>query len=281
MTWAEVPEPELPPPGPAGTALALLRGVPLALVTFSGLGLLLMLRLIERPIWGQRRPITPFVTQAVCRCAFGLLGISYQTLGTPLTQPGAIVANHASWLDIFALNAAQRIYFVSKAEVASWPGIGWLARATGTVFIRRNRGDAAAQAELFRQRLGAGHRLLFFPEGTSSDGQRVLPFKPTLFAAFFDPSLRDRIWVQPVTVHYAAPQGRSARLYGWWGDMPFGAHLLTTLAARPQGQVTVIHHTPLKVSDFPDRKALASRCEHIIRTELSTRIGQRDQHAGP
>lgn len=149
---------------------------------------------------------------------------------------GALVANHASWLDIFVLNALSRIYFVSKAEVAGWPAIGWLARATGTLFIERDPKQARAQAQQMEDRLRAGHRLLFFPEGTSTDGLRVLPFKPTLFAAFFGQNQPPGLQVQPVSVSYHAPAGAPARLYAWWGDMDFGSHLLTVLAAPCGGR---------------------------------------------
>ena len=176
-----------------------------------------------------------------------------------------MVANHSSWLDIFALNAEKRVYFVSKDEVASWPGIGWLAKATGTVFIRRDARQAAEQKRVFEELLSAGQKLLFFPEGTSTDGLRVLPFKPTLFAAFFAENLRDLLWVQPVTVVYHAPRGEEPRFYGWWGDMDFGAHLLKTLGASPQGRVEVWWHDPVKVSDFADRKVLARHCEAAVR----------------
>ncbi|MBR2572879.1 MAG: 1-acyl-sn-glycerol-3-phosphate acyltransferase [Loktanella sp.] len=245
------------------------RGLPLALLVFGGLLVLVLIRLVERPICGLRRPVTPFVTQAVCRAAFMLLGIGYQTRGTRMRGPGAVVANHVSWLDIFALNARKRIYFVSKSEVAGWPGIGWLARATGTVFIRRDRRDTLGQIALFRDRLQAGHKLLFFPEGTSTDGLQVLPFKPTLFAAFLDPALCADLQVQPVTLRYCAPAGADARFYGWWGDMGFGPHLLATLAARHQGGVTVIYHPPLRVRDFADRKALARVLEDKVRAGLA------------
>ncbi|MEM9127613.1 MAG: lysophospholipid acyltransferase family protein, partial [Pseudomonadota bacterium] len=151
-----------------------LRGVPLAILVFGGLAILLLLRLVERPVFGVNRPVTPWITQAVCRLALRLLGIGFSMEGQTLSARGAIVANHSSWLDIFALNACTRLYFVSKSEVAGWPGIGWLARATGTVFIERNPARAREQTELFRMRLHAGHRLLFFPEGTSTDGRRVL-----------------------------------------------------------------------------------------------------------
>ncbi|MEX3315383.1 lysophospholipid acyltransferase family protein [Sulfitobacter sp. PS-8MA] len=264
-TW----DSDQPPPRfrltPAGFILVLLRGLPLALLVFGGLGVLLLLRLIEQPLCGVRRPVTPYITQFVCRNAFRILGMRFIQRGAPMAGRGAVVANHTSWLDIFALNAAKRVYFVSKSEVAGWPGIGWLARATGTVFIRRDRAEARSQTEVFRTRLMAGHKLLFFPEGTSTDGRQVLPFKTTLFEAFFDPILRDQIAVQPVTVIYHAPQDADPRFYGWWGDMSFGAHFLTTLAAPRQGAVEVIYHSALPVAGFTGRKDLARACEAQVR----------------
>ena len=252
--------------GPVGWALVLLRGLPLAVLVFGGLLVLLAVRLIERPLFGLHRPATPFITQFVCRNAFRILGMGFDTKGELMRERGAVVANHSSWLDIFALNARKRIYFVSKAEVAKWPGIGWLARATGTVFIERNPKKAREQKELFEGRLKAGHKLLFFPEGTSTDGLRVLPFKSTLFAAFFSKELHDFLHVQPVSVIFHAPKGEPDRFYGWWGDMEFGPHLLKTLGARRQGSVEVIYHDALKVADFADRKSLALACENTVRT---------------
>jgi 1-acyl-sn-glycerol-3-phosphate acyltransferase len=245
--------------------LMLLRGMTLATMVLVGLVILLAIRLIERPLYGQGRPVTPHITQIVCKTAFWIMGLRRAVIGTPMRHRGAVVANHTSWLDIFSLNAAQRIYFVSKSEVASWPGIGWLAKATGTLFIERNPKHARKQTEVFQQRLLDNHRLLFFPEGTSTDGLQVLPFKTTLFQSFFAPELRDVIWVQPVTVLYTAPDGTDPRFYGWWGDMSFGGHLLRTLASLRQGQVTTIYHNPLAVADFENRKALAQACEAQVR----------------
>lgn len=271
-TWeSEEGYPVQPDLSGMGLLRAILRGVPLAFLVFGCLAMLLLLRLIERPLFGLQRPWTPYITQFVCRNAFRLLGIGFSTVGTPIRGQGAVVANHASWLDIFALNAPQQVYFVSKAEVANWPGIGWLARATGTLFIRRDRREARAHKKLFEDLLLAGHQLLFFPEGTSSDSLRVLPFKTTLFEAFFDPRLHDEMVIQPVTVHYIAPKGAEARFYGWWGDMDFGPHLLSTLAAPRQGRVEVMYHTPLKVADFANRKALARAAEDQIRKGLEAK----------
>ena len=264
--WREEPAPERI--SAAGWVRVLLRVLPLAVVVFGGLAVLLAMRLVERPLWGQRRPLTPYITQAVCRTAFVILGIGYRTEGQAMKGPGAVVANHSSWLDIFALNARKRIYFVSKAEVAGWPGIGWLAKATGTVFIRRDPRDARLQVQEFIRRLSYGHKLLFFPEGTSTDGRRVLTFKPTLFAAFYADGLRETLSIQPVTVIYRAAEGANPRQYGWWGDMDFAPHLLSTLAAARQGSVTIQYHAPVRVAEIEDRKALARLLENKVRAGL-------------
>lgn len=249
------------PIGPLGWLRVVLRGLAIVLVTYTGLMLLLLLRLIERPLFGLERPITPWITQAVCRLDLWIMGLRVRVQGRQSGEGGALVANHTGWIDILTLNAVQRMYFVSKDDVAGWPGIGWLARATGTVFIRRKGTEALAQKNLFEARLRAGHKLLFFPEGTSTDGIHILPFKSTLFAAFFSPALKDVLSVQPVSVVYTAPKGEDPRFYGWWGDMEFGMHLLKVLAAPRQGRVEIIFHDPVKVADFPDRKALCAYSE--------------------
>ncbi|MDB9838656.1 1-acyl-sn-glycerol-3-phosphate acyltransferase [bacterium] len=269
--WREQDEPDTPKIGPLGWVRVISRGLPLGILVFGCLIFLLLVRLVERPVFGSGRPWTPYITQFVCRSAFFIMGMGFERIGAPMRGAGAVVANHSSWLDIFALNASKRIYFVSKAEVAKWPGIGWLARATGTVFIKRDRKEAASQIEVFKDRLGAGHKLLFFPEGTSTDGLLVLPFKPTLFAAFFNPALAENLRLQAVTLQYHAPSGASPRFYGWWGDMEFGAHLLSTLAVAKQGKVTVVYHTPVKLADFADRKVLAKSLEDQVRSGLTHR----------
>ncbi len=242
------------------------RGVVLGTLTYTCLIVLLLVRLIEWPLFGRVRPVTPYITQFVCRAAFVILRLPLVVRGQPMAGVGAIVANHSSWLDVFALNAADRVYFVAKSEVAGWPAIGWLARATGTVFIRRRATDAKRQQRTFEKRLHAGHRLLFFPEGTSTDAVRILPFKSTLFAAFMSYHLKDDLRIQPVTVIYHAPPARDPRHYGWWGDMDFAPHLIVTLAARRQGRVEVVFHDPVRVADFADRKSLAAYCEAVVRS---------------
>ncbi|MDC0343635.1 1-acyl-sn-glycerol-3-phosphate acyltransferase [bacterium] len=273
QTWESETAPDPIHIGAMGWVRVVLRGVLLATLVFGCLALLLVVRLIERPLFGLHRPVTPYITQFVCRVAFVILRMGFSTHGSLMSERGAVVANHTSWLDIFALNARKRIYFVSKSEVANWPGIGWLARATGTVFIERNPRRAREQTALFEARLMAGHKLLFFPEGTSTDGLRVLPFKTTLFAAFFSDHLRDHMHIQPVALVFRAPKGQPARFYGWWGEMEFGPHLLKTLAAPRQGAVEVHYLSPVRVADFTSRKELAAHLEAAIRTAHSLALG--------
>lgn len=265
QTWNAETPPEEVKITAAGWLRLVLRIAGLAVVLVICLVLLLLGRLIERPLAGLRRPVTPVFQRIVCRAFFTFSGMRLKITGRPMQERGALVSNHTSWLDIFTLSAARAVFFVSKSEVQGWPGIGQLARATGTVFIDRRRGDARRQQQIFVERLRAGQRLMFFPEGTSTDGRRVLPFKSTLFGAFFDPELRDFCHIQPVSVLYRAPEGAEPRFYGWWGEMEFGASFLKVLAASPQGGVEVIYHPPLKVADFADRKALAAACEAQVR----------------
>lgn len=274
--FGDDPLPAANPVGPSGWLRAVVRGVPIVVIMLSGLVLMLLLRLVERPLFAPGRPLTPWITVAVCRATLWLLGLRLTVIGEQMRGTGAVVANHTSWLDILVLNARKRVYFVAKSEVAGWPGISWLAKATGTVFIRRDRREAGAQVEVFRRRLGAGHRLLFFPEGTSSDGRRVLPFKTTLFAAFFEPALRETVQIQPVSVIYHAPLCEDARFFGWWGEMDLGSSVLRVLAQAPQGTVELVYHPVVRVADFADRKALAKALEETVRDPLARAVAEGD-----
>ncbi len=257
---------EVPRIGPLGWVLAGLRGLAIVLVTYGGLVVFLLLRLLEWPIHGLQRPWSSWITQGVCRATIAIMGFGYVRRGRPMQGQGAIVANHAGWIDIFSLNAADRVYFVSKDDVSDWPAIGFLARITGTMFITRKSTEAKRQQEMMEERLRAGHRLLFFPEGTSTDTLHVLPFKTPLFQAFYTHGMDRVLHIQPVTVVYHAPPGRDARYYGWWADMSFAAHFLQVLATPRQGRIEVIFHPEVPVDGFPGRKELAAYCERVIRT---------------
>ncbi|MBF9033778.1 1-acyl-sn-glycerol-3-phosphate acyltransferase [Rhodobacterales bacterium HKCCE2091] len=265
VTWTGAPPPEPKPIGAAGWLRVVLRGGAILAVLAVCFPLLLLLRLPERAAFGPRRPVTPRITQGVCLFACAVMGLRRRVTGRAMQGPGVTVANHVTWLDIFVLNATFRGVFVAKSEVRLWPGIGWLARGTGTIFVDRDRRAAGMQQDALAQALAAGHRLILFPEGTSTDGLRVLPFKSTLFGTIH----RTGTPVQPVTLCYSAPRGEAGSFYGWWGDMAFGPSLVAILAQAPQGGVEVTCHAPLSPAEFLDRKALAAAAETVVRGGLS------------
>ncbi|WP_295045863.1 1-acyl-sn-glycerol-3-phosphate acyltransferase [uncultured Paracoccus sp.] len=268
-TWRDsVPPPLARPQGLRDWLRVTRRGLGAVLVLLLGVLLILPLRGVERLVHGQRRPWTGPYAQGACRLVLACMGIRWHRQGVPMRGPGAVVANHSSWLDILVLNAAMPVFFVSKAEVASWPGINILTRVTNTHFVIRDPRLAQAQGREFSARVHAGHRLLFFPEGTSTDGRRLLPFKPTLFQGFLDPELPTGLAIQPVSTVYQAPPGADPRFYGWWGDMDLGPHLLAVLAARRQGRVTVLLHDPIPVAG-QTRKTLSLACEDAVRRGLA------------
>ncbi|MFV0293840.1 MAG: lysophospholipid acyltransferase family protein [Paracoccus sp. (in: a-proteobacteria)] len=263
--WAEATPPAGQSPDWPGWLRILRRGIPALIILAIGVAALIPIRLTERIFSGPRRPVSgPFV-QAVCRSVIWSIGLGWQRTGTPMQDPGAVVANHSSWLDILTMNAAMPVFFVAKSEVSGWLGINILTRVTNTHFVTRDPRLAATQATEFAIRTAAGHRLLFFPEGTSSDGQRILPFKPTLFQGFLSLDLPERLAIQPLTAIYSAPTGQDPRFYGWWGNMDLAPHILTVLAAPHQGRVEIVLHDPIPVHG-ENRKSLSRAAESAVRS---------------
>src|SRR5262249_43737644 len=132
------------------------------------------------------------------------------------------VANHVSWLDVLALSAVQPAAFVCKSEIAAWPGIGWLLKRAGTVFIvRARRRDILRVNDELRGRLAAGQSVALFPEGTTTDGSLVLPFRPALF----QPAVERGFPVYPAALSYSHPAA------AFIDQMSFGASLLEIVKA--------------------------------------------------
>lgn len=199
------------------------------------------------------------------------LGLRTRIVGSPAgsQQPGArrviYVANHSSWLDIAALGARLDARFVSKDDVGSWPLIGTVARLGGTVFVSRSRTRTGAERDVMEERLAQGHDLILFPEGTSSDGSRVLPFRSSFFAPAFG---QEKPLIQPVSVVYdrlgGLPVGRASRaVFAWYGDMSLVPHLFQVAQFKGK-RVTLLFHDPLDPADFADRKALSAAVHAIV-----------------
>lgn len=204
------------------------------------------------------------------RLVCAIFGFNIRVCGTPVTGQGVLmVANHTSWADILIFSAATPLCFVAKAEVARWPLFGTLARLQRTVFVERERRSATGEVrDIIRERLMAGETLLLFPEGTSHDGNRVLPFKSALLGAAEAVLAGGKhVAVQPVSAAftglYGLPMGRENRpLFAWYGDMEMLPHLWEAVLAGPL-EVVVQFHAPLSLDDM-DRKTLALRAQQVI-----------------
>jgi 1-acyl-sn-glycerol-3-phosphate acyltransferase len=204
------------------------------------------------------------------RAGLWLIGLRLVVRGKPVAS-GALVANHCSWADILTLRSVKLMYFVAKAEVRSWPAVGFITAVTGTIYIERQRSQAKQQEQVLRDRIAADQLLIFFPEATSTDGLRVLPFKSSLFSAFFHDHRGADLWIQPVTVRYtpAPGSGLPPSFYGWWGDMELGSHVWAVMSRSFGGRAEVTFHKPVKPQAFRDRKALAEHCTAVVARGLT------------
>ncbi len=180
-----------------------------------------------------------------------ILNIKIQLIGEIYTaKPGLLVSNHASWIDISILSSLTNISFIAKSEVSSWPIFGFLAKMQDTLFIERKSIKASKQKNEIKDILSKGKRLVLFPEGTSSDGNRVLNFKSSLFSvAECDSNIEDVYAIQAITICYKGlnglPMSRSERPYlSWWGDMGLISHLWNMLSFK-SADIIVIAHEPI------------------------------------
>lgn len=284
--FSDGPLPDLPAAaGPGGGRAGKFRA-------FSRLAVFLLLLILMVPVQMlalllDRRlsvGIPFFFHKLLCR----VLGIRLVIHGRRQTRGSVLyIGNHSSWLDIPVLSAAIPASFVAKSEIEGWPIFGFLSKLQRTVFVQREKRSRTAESrDVLVERLRAGDNLILFPEGTSSDGNRVLPFKSALFgAAEIEVARRDGtmgpVVVQPVTVTYTRlqgmPMGRDYRpFFTWFGDMELAPHLFKALTFGPI-TAEVEFHAPLTVSEAGSRKALARHCETVIRAGHGRQIqGQFD-----
>ena len=205
---------------------------------------------------------------SLCR----LMGMQVRVIGTPARRldgrPVVFASNHSSWLDILALGGTLEACFVAKREVGAWPLVSTVARLGRTVFVSRQARNTGQERDAMRARLDAGDSLILFPEGTSSDGSRVLPFRSVFFSVVEDRAGSPRPLVQPVSVVYdqlaGLPMGRASRpVFAWYGDMDLASHFWR-LAQHRGLRATVLLHAPVDPAAYPDRKALALAVQHVV-----------------
>jgi 1-acyl-sn-glycerol-3-phosphate acyltransferase len=212
-----------------------------------------------------------FYWAVLCR----LLGLHVRVIGAVASQsadgrPVIFVSNHSSWLDIPVLGSTMPACFIAKEEVGRWPVVRTIARLGRTVYVRRTRASTGRERDDMGARLAGGDNLVLFPEGTTSDGARVMPFR-SAFLSIAElavmPDGRGPI-VQPVSVVYdrlaGLPMGRAARpLFAWYGDMEIGSHFWR-LAQHGGLGATVLLHKPIDPASFRSRKELAQATWDIV-----------------
>lgn len=249
-------------------------------------GLTLPLMPVQAVLLLLRSPLAERLPLAYHRLAGRILGFDTTVIGTPSPlRPTLFVANHTSYVDIEILGGVIDASFIAKSDVKRWPLFGWLARLQRTVFVDRRPHTTHQQRDAIVERLKEGGRLILFPEGTSNDGTRVLPFKSALFAAVHGAHLEHPITVQPVSIAYVTldgiPLGRFFRPYfAWYGDMEMASHLWEMVGLGRVG-VTVEFHAPVSVHAFPTRKALAEHCWRVVAAGVASAIAGRPQPVEP
>lgn len=195
-------------------------------------------------------------------CVRSLIGMEVEVRGRG-PDGGMLVCNHVSYLDMLALTAATEMVFLSKAEVRHWPLVGQIARASGALFVNRERrADVADLGPEFEAIVQEGVVLTMFPEGTSTGGDHVLPFHSSLFA----PPAKHGWPVTPAYIRYEVEDGVVAEDVAYWRDMTFLPHFLNLLG-KPRVRAIVHFGEPLWNSD---RKALARELHRTV-VQLSQR----------
>jgi 1-acyl-sn-glycerol-3-phosphate acyltransferase len=197
-----------------------------------------------------------------------ILGIDIVVRGTPSkVHPTLFVSNHSSYLDIQVLGSLIACSFIAKSDMIGWPLVGQLAKLQRSVFVDRKPANVGEHKDEIAGRLAAGDSLVLFAEGTTSDGNRLLPFKSSLFAVAQQAPPDLDLTIQPVSIIATQldgmPLGRAMRpIYAWYGDMPLMPH---AWAAMKSGRITVEveFHRPFKADDM-SRKQLCARCEATV-----------------
>ncbi len=217
-------------------------------------------------------PLRRLVPMWFHRTTLTLLGVKVTMRGAPAAdRPLLFVANHASWLDIPVLSSITPLVFVAKSEIAGWPLFGLFAKLQGSVFVDRTRRHATPEVNReIASRLASGDPVVLFGEGTSSDGNQVLPFRSALFGAMQEAlDAGGRGYVQPVSVAYTRlhglPMGRQHRaVAAWYGDAALPAHFMRVFREGAI-DVTVSFGPAHAIGPGTDRKQLARVTETAVR----------------
>ncbi|MEO0870753.1 MAG: lysophospholipid acyltransferase family protein [Pseudomonadota bacterium] len=203
------------------------------------------------------------------RYAGRICGARVETRGTHLKRDVFYVANHVSWIDILALAGASGTAFVAKAELEQSPIVGWLASLNRTVFVKReHRLGVAEQINALKEALADNWSVTVFPEGTTTDGQSLLPFKTSMLSVLEPPP--PGVLVQPVLLDY----GPVAEWIGWIGDEGGLNNAKRLLSRRGSFKMKVHFLEPFSPEDFRGRKAISAEARRRIEEALCEALGK-------
>ena len=190
--------------------------------------------------------------------------VTHGTLPDVKLSSTMFVANHISWIDIFALNSVHALRFVAKSEIRGWPIFGWLCEKGNTLFIERTkRQDARRMVKLTAYSLRTGDCLCFFPEGATSDGNELKVFKGSLMQAAID--TESLVW--PVAIRYPKPDGSTNTEMAYFDDMNLLQSLKQVLAQR--SPAVGLHFLPTIATNGYDRRSLSRLARQAITDSLN------------
>lgn len=198
-----------------------------------------------------------------------IAGARVRKVGTALRRDVVFLSNHVSWLDILAQAGASGTAFVAKAELETAPVVGWLASLNRTVYVKREaRGNVADQINAVREAMADNWSVTIFPEGTTTDGQSLLPFKTSLLKLLEPPPAN--VLVQPVVIDY----GAVAEEIGWIGEETGLTNFKRVLSRKGSFPVTIYYLEPFAPAYTGDRKAIAAKARAEIEEKLLETLGK-------
>jgi 1-acyl-sn-glycerol-3-phosphate acyltransferase len=236
-------------------------------------GLLCLLIIPLQILWllaFKNSPLYFVIPTLFNRLTLFIFRIKVEIEGTPSTNQHVIyVGNHLSYIDISVLGGNLPATFISKADVRQWPVFGTLASISQTVYIERHRGAAIQCIQDIKKSLSARRSLILFPEGTSTQGFEVLPFKSSIFELFLNDKLKESLIAQPFTISiqkigtHTPPSLLDHDIYAWYGDMELPPHLWM-LALSKGATIRVEFHSPRPAKAYDNRKIFAQDCQKDV-----------------
>lgn len=272
-TWEKENVDEIPPIGFFHVLKGLLRLLVFLPLTIFLVIIFLIFKAILKPL-NLNYPVF-LIRKSWSVLILRLFGLKLKVIGKQSYNSTIFVSNHISWTDILVIQSVLDIIFVAKSDVKKMPGLGFLAGIANTVFIDRNPQKISKDSLILKKKIEKGELICFFPEGTSTDGLRVLKFKSGFFQLLFDGIYNQNKYikkVQPLSIYYKVNnKNLSKDFYGWWGSMSIISHI-TKILCLSSGSVELRFHDSLNSEEFNDRKEIALAAENTIAKYISFQL---------